>query len=693
MNKQSMSLIGASRQHAAERKPGHASAVPSPLAVGLTIAAFLLALTPHLGNMPRGLIALVLAAAAWRAAAAVYAWQPPGLLLRGLLTFGGLGLVILEFGTFWGRRAATVLLCVMLAAKLTEMFRLRDARVVASLCFFLIATRFLFSQELPLLIYLIVACWFAFAALMQIQRDEDAQAGPSMNDSPQGTIGLRPILVGAAGLVAVAVPFALVLFTLFPRLGSPLWGMPDNALDGRTGISEEMSPGSIVSLFIDDSPAFRVEFDDAVPPPDQRYWRGPVLWRLDGQTWKRVYFSNRPATEFPAADNAPYRYTVLQEPTERRWLFALDYPAIWPADAQLSVDYELVRDEAVTAVIRYRIASQPDFVDSPRLMEVYRRIALELPEGSNPRTRELARALRAEYADDAALVDAVLDWFRREPFFYNLEAPPLGRNGADEFLFDLRVGYCEYYASAFAILMRAAGIPTRIVTGYQGGYWQEGADYLLVRQSDAHAWNEVWLEGQGWVRVDPTAAVSPERIIDGARTALPAARGWRGMEWIYGLRNRFDRIQHLWNRWVLGFNAERQQRMLDRFGLDDLPPGLYAVLMLAVAALALLPLMRLLQRARMRADFGPLTHAWARLLKRLRRAGLDAPGSMTARELAESLAPRLDNGSEFRALTEAYSLQHYGPPDYNDRALATLLEKLRRWRPRKLNSRARSGVE
>ena len=192
---------------------------------------------------------------------------------------------------------------------------------------------------------------------------------------------------------------------------------------------------------------------------------------------------------------------MLQEPTERRWLFALDYPATWPADAQLSVDYELVRDEAVTSVIRYRIASQPDFIDTPRLMEVYRRIALELPEGSNPRTREFARALRAEYADDRALVDAVLNWFRSEPFFYSLEAPPLGRNGADEFLFDLRVGYCEYYASAFAILMRAAGIPTRIVTGYQGGYWQQGADYLLVRQSDAHAWNEVWLDGQGCVPI------------------------------------------------------------------------------------------------------------------------------------------------------------------------------------------------
>jgi transglutaminase-like putative cysteine protease len=667
-------------------KPKRDSGTLSVLGVWLTIAAFLAALLPHLGNMPPGLIVLVFAAAAWRALAAVRGWGPPGLMIRVLMTFGGLGLVVLEFGTFWGRRAATVLLCVMLAAKLTEMFRLRDARLVASLCFFLIATRFLFSQELPLLIYLLVGCWIAFTALVQLQRDEDAPAAAVAAGLPRN-FDLRPLLLGGAGLVAVALPFALVLFMLFPRLGSPLWGVPDNALDGRTGISEEMSPGSIVSLFIDDSPAFRVEFDGAVPPPDERYWRGPVLWRLDGQTWKRVYFSNRPATEFPEPDEAPYRYTVLQEPTERRWLFALDYPAMWPADAQLSVDYELVRDEPVTSVIRYRIASQPDFIDTPRLMEVYRRIALELPEGSNPRTREFAQALRAEHTDDRALVDAVLAWFSREPFFYSLEAPPLGRNGADEFLFDLRVGYCEYYASAFAILMRAAGVPTRIVTGYQGGYWQEGADYLLVRQSDAHAWNEVWLDGQGWVRVDPTAAVSPERIMDGARNALPAARGWFGSEWMFQLRNRFDRIQHLWNRWVLGFNAERQQRMLDRFGLDDLPPGLYAVLMLVVAGLALLPLIRLLQRELRRSIVsGPLARAWARMIKRLVHAGLAAADSMTPLELAREVAPRLANGDEFRALAQTYSDLRYGPLTHSGEDQVRLLKTLLRWRPRKLNS-------
>lgn len=668
------------------------STTPSRPGVLLTIAAFLVALAPHLGHMPPALMVLIALAAGWRAAAALQGWRPPRLWFRVLLTFGGLGLVVLEFGTFWGRRAATVLLCVMMAAKLTEMFRLRDARLVVSLCFFLIATRFLFSQELPLLPWLLVGCWIAVVALAQLQRDEDGSA-PSTTGPGARAGGLRELLLGGAGLVAVALPFALVLFVLFPRLGAPLWGMPDNALDGRTGISEEMSPGSIISLFIDDSPAFRVEFDDAVPPPEERYWRGPVLWRLDGQTWKRTYFSNRPATEVPTPDRARYRYTVLQEPTERRWLFALDYPAIWPADAQLSVDYELIRDEPVTSVIRYRIASQPDFVDSPRLMEVYRRMALELPEGSNPRTRAFAAKLRAKHTDDAALVEAVLDWFGREPFFYSLEAAPLGRDGADEFLFDLRVGYCEYYASAFAILMRAAGIPTRIVTGYQGGFWQEDAGYLLVRQSDAHAWNEVWLEGRGWVRVDPTAAVAPSRIINGARRAMPAARGWLDAEWLIQLRNRFDRIQHLWNRWVLDFTAERQQRMLDRFGLDDLPPGLYAVLVIAAAGLALAPLLALLQhRLAQRRAVHPLARAWADLQRRLRRCGIElAPGD-TPGEVVAAARARLVNGDELATLAQAYCQRRYGPIEGTADDIQTLRRRIRRFRPLRLNPRLTGNV-
>jgi len=660
--------------------------------VVLVVTAFVVATLPHMGNMPPWLSLLVVLAAGWRLLAAWKHFGPPHWLVRAALTFGGLSLVVMHYGTFWGRRAATVLLCTMIAAKLTEMFRLRDARMVASLCFFLIATQFLFSQELLLLGWLLGGCWLAIAALARIQRDADRLA-PAEHDSADSEPGALagPVLRGGALLIALAIPFALVLFLLFPRLGSPLWGMPDSALDGRTGVSDEMTPGSIVSLFIDDSPAFRVEFEGEVPPPSERYWRGPVLWRLDGQTWKRVYYSNREAERVPDMAEAPYRYTVQIEPSERRWLFALDYPARWPADARVSADYELVRDKPVTTLTRYRVASQPDFVDTPHLMELYRRVGTALPADSNPRTVEYARELRRRFPDnDRALINEVLRWFNQEEFFYSLEAPPLGRNMADEFLFDLRTGYCEYYASSFAILMRAAGIPTRIVTGYQGGYWQENGGYLLVRQSDAHAWNEVWLDGQGWMRIDPTAAVAPDRILDGARDAVTASRGWLDQEWLYQLRNRFDQLQFLWNQWVLGFNADRQRRMLDGFGLDDIPSGLYAALMLALAGIVLVPLAWWLQQtARQRRRPSSLERAWRALQRRAYRAGVPRQIDETPLELVSRARGHVANLAELHILAWRYCRAHYGPAvsstNQGDEH-AALARQIRRWRPRRLNS-------
>ncbi|GAB4174667.1 MAG: DUF3488 and transglutaminase-like domain-containing protein [Wenzhouxiangellaceae bacterium] len=650
--------------------------VPGRSSVLLLVAAYVVALLPFLPELPITLTMLIAAALIWRIMVIRTRSRPVAGWLRLLLTFGALGVVLLEYGLLWGRWAATALLCVMTAAKLTESFRLRDARIVAALCLFLVSVRFLFSQELPLLLYMLVTCGLALAAMQQLQVDEDrALAGAA----DTGDRSVAPSLKSAAVLILLACPFALLMFVLFPRLSTPMWGIPETALDGRTGISEQMSPGSIVSLYIDDSPAFRVEFDGPPPPPEQRYWRGPVLWRLDGQTWKRAWVSNRPAPRVPSAGPSALDYTVVQEPTEQHWLSALDYPARWPADAMLSADYELVRKDPVTAVIRYRLTSQPDFIDSPRLMAVYRQLGLELPPGSNPRTRALASQLRAQYPDDRALIDAVLDWFRTEAFYYSLQAPPLGRDMADEFLFDLRTGYCEYYASAFAILMRAAGIPTRIVTGYQGGYWHENGQYLLIRQSDAHAWNEVWLQGSGWVRVDPTAAVAPGRILNGSRDALPGSGRGVMSDWLWRMRNRLDLLQHLWNRWVLGFDAERQQQMFRRIGIDELPAWLHALLLAGAALGALLPVLYLALRARVGVE-PPAVRAWHRLLERLRRRGIELPPGVTPLELSRHVHEKLGDESGFRDLCEAYNVYRYGHEDWTEAQQQALARRLNRWR-------------
>jgi transglutaminase-like putative cysteine protease len=647
-----------------------------PSTVALVVAAFVFAALPHFGAMPPLLVAAVLGAAAWRILVAWQRSRRPNWIIRLALTFGGLALVIMHFGTFWGRSAAVVLLCVMMAAKLSEMFRLRDARVVATLCYFLIATQFLFSQQLLLFGYLIVGCWLATAALLRIQRDADAPGAAG------GGAAIPPLLRGAALMMALAAPFALVLFVLFPRLGSPLWGMPEDALDGRTGLSDEMAPGSISELYIDDSPAFRVEFDGETPDQADLYWRGPVLWRFDGRVWRRLPGTQQGPQRLPQAGPGALSYRVQLEPHERRWLFALDHPVAAPEGARLTRDFELIAERPVTTLSAYRATSQPGFVDMPTLSPALRQVALYLPDGSNPRTRDFARQLRREHASDRALIDAVLRWFNTEPFFYRLDAPPLGRNGADEFLFDLRTGYCEYYASAFAVLMRAAGIPTRVVTGYQGGFRHRGGDYLLIRHSDAHAWNEVWLPGSGWVRVDPTAAVSPARISQGARDALPGRQGWLDAEWIFALRNQFDRLQHLWNEWVLGFDQQRQGNLLDRLGLGDLSHGLRAIGLVAVAAAAIVPLALLLQLAgRRQRPRDRLERLWRRLQRRLQRARVESRAGDTPLELARRAAPRLVNGHELMTLASDYAGARYGP-DTHGRARERFARRAARWRPR-----------
>ena len=651
----------------------------------LVVAAFLVAALPHLAAMPLWPALVIIGAAGWRALIEVFSLRRPGWLVRAALTFGGLGLVIMHYGTFWGRRAATVLLCVMIAAKLSEMFRLRDARVVAVLGYFLIATQFLFSQQLLLFGYLLAGCALVTAALVRIQRDADGVSRADGADDGAG--GLRMVRLARDGfvLMAMAVPFALVLFMLFPRLSSPIWGMPENALDARTGLSDEMSPGTIANLFVDDSPAFRAEFDGPLPPRDELYWRGPVLWRFDGRTWSRPFYSNRAPERTPRPGAGARRYSIQMEPSERRWLFALDYPVRAPPGADLSADFELIRDRPVTSLVSYEIISQPDFRDSPRLQETLRRIALHLPEGSNPRTRQHAHLLRQRHPEDTALIDAVLGWFNEEEFFYSLETAPLGRHGADEFLFDLRVGYCEYYASAFVVLMRAAGIPARIVTGYQGGLWQPTDEYLLVRQSDAHAWAEVWLEGRGWTRVDPTAAVSPSRIQQGARSAVPTASSWPGTEWLYRLKNQYDRLQNLWNKWILGFDAQRQRNFLNRIGLEDLSSGARAAVLVALAVLALVPLVFLAQGlARFSRSTDRLERSWHRLRARLQRAGVRSRPGETPLELAARSADTLANADELFTFATKYSALKYGPVTETGEVEKFISESAD-WRPVRLN--------
>ncbi len=642
------------------------------------IGTLLVALLPQLATMAAHLVLLTLLPIAWRLAAEIRHWKPLPTLLRLGITLTTLVVLVATYGSILGRRAAVGLLSVMLALKLLETFRARDARIVVSLSLFLCATQFLFAQGLLMVVYgfaCLVAALVAFALIARTEAYATVKKPAPPGRGVLGEVGF------GSRLMLLAIPVALALFLFFPRWGSPLWGVPERSLDAKSGLSDTMAMGSIQGLFMDDTPAFRVNFMRGMPQQKDLYWRGPVMWDFDGYQWEASgWRTGLDAEVRPSAASAPYVYEVQLEPHERRWLFALDYPAVKPPEARrLTFDYQLLTRRPVTKLLRYDMASDPTFLDSPELAMTHRRAALALPEDFNPRTRELMTQWRAETSNDAAFVRRALAHFNEQPFRYTLNPPLLSRHSVDEFLFDTRAGFCEHYASAFAVMMRMAGIPSRIVTGYQGGWTNAGEDYMLVRQSDAHAWAEVWLARVGWTRIDPTAAVAPNRIEQGALDALDGRRHLLDFQWLRDLRNVMYWLNRAWNDWVIAFDAGRQLRILDLFGMGNLgAQGLVILLALFLLIGGALVLPWLLRFGRNR-ERDALVKAWHRFLARLRKAGVPVTRAMGPLEVAAAAA-NLPGGDAqtVEELAHGYLRVRYAS-DMNERG--TLVRKLGAFRP------------
>jgi transglutaminase-like putative cysteine protease len=634
---------------------------PGRITMLWVIATLALAMAPQLIRMPLPVAVFAVLPLLWRVAAELRGWQPPPPLLRHSVTALALLVLFVSYGDLSGRRAAVSLLSLMLALKLIEGYRIRDARLVVSFSLFLCATQFLFGQGILMPLYGLATVSLALVALTRLQRNE-AWAHQE-GRAPVVRASLFSELGFGLRLLAVATPVGLAFFLLFPRLASPLWGIPDTTLDSKSGLSDSMSPGSIQQLFMDDSPAFRVTFEGAAPGASELYWRGPVFWRFDGRTWKGGFYGTKlEAVEQPPATGAPWSYTVQLEPNERNWLFALDYPATTPADSRLTLDFQLIRRDPVIQLMQYSVVSNPDFVDSAELPITLRAQALDLPEESNPRTRQLVDRWRRETPSDGQLARRVLEHFNQNPFHYSLDAPLLGRDSVDEFLFETRRGFCEHYASAFAVMMRMAGIPARIVTGYMGGWYSPLGDYYLVRQSDAHAWAEIWLPEAGWTRVDPTAAVSPLRVEQGSLSALSAPRHLLDYDWLRSARNSIDIVQQRWNDWVIEYGASQQASLFAPLGLERATPAMLISLLFAAIVIFGAILVPIVLRIRGPARSDPVQTAWRRFLKRLEAAGFASRPSSGAIELAAEASQRLPHAANsIGRIAELYTRCRYAP--------------------------------
>ena len=635
------------------------------------LGALAAAVAPHVPFLPGWISLLIAAAVAWRWAAERRAWPLPPRWLRVLVAIAATLAVLGTYRTLNGIEAGTAFLVLLAGVKLLETRGSRDLTVIVFIAYFLLYSALLRDQRLPQLPYLLAGGVFLTAALMRVHA---GSAGDSARD----------VLIRTGALLLQALPLAILLFVLFPRLPGPFWGIGTGD-SARTGLGDEMTPGDISDLSVSGAVAFRVRFSGDLPPPAQRYWRGPVLHEFDGRSWRRPRAQAFPSQEVTYLGE-PVDYQITLEPTDRPWILALDIPSEWPErEAVRTYDFQLVASRRLSEVSSFRLRSYPNFIAGVELPKSLRRKGLQLPEEGNPRSRALARQLASQYGDPRAIAQAMLTMFREQPFVYTLDPPKLAENAMDEFLFETRRGFCEHYAAAFTLVMRAAGVPARVVTGYQGGEFNPLGGYLIVRQSDAHAWSEIWIEGRGWLRVDPTAAVAPERIERGLIGAMdefePVPGRLRDASnlWMQ-VSLRWDTLNDFWNERVVRFNAARQLDLLERLGVDDpdwrtLGLGMAASLAAFFVGLSAYLAWRFRPPAR---DWPARLHDVVR--RRLVRRGLhpqQSEGPVAFLERAEATCP--DLAADLAQIRDVYVDLRYGPlPTEADlRRLKYLVNRLR----------------
>ncbi len=620
------------------------------------MGAILLAVLPHIAYLPWWISAGFGILFLWRFGLVMSGRWLPRDSVRWVASLACTAAVFAHYGTLLGREPGVALLVLFLGLKLMEMRARRDLFVVIFLCFFLLLTAFFHSQSMLTGALTALAVLALLAAMLTMQFGEHEQ----------------PVVRRfrtAGSILLQAMPIAVLMFLLFPRIQGPLWGLPEDAHSGGTGLSESMSPGQISKLTQSEAVAFRVLFDTEAPAPAAMYWRGPVFGEFDGRTWKPLgrTAAPLPLTSVQGDPASTLGYTVTLEPNDRPWLFALEAPVrvdqLPGGSALLMPDMLLMSRTPVTQRLRYHLESQTEF--RVGLNETPASLAnwLRLPEGFNPRTRELARRWRDEAAASEgpqAHLQRALAMFGSAPFRYTLQPPLLGRDGVDDFLFGSRAGFCEHYAGALVVLMRELGIPARVVTGYQGGERNPVDGYWVVRQADAHAWAEVWFEGRGWVRVDPTAAIAPERIERGSRAfRMTGQIAGVDLPLLESLRFNFEALGNAWRQWVLSYDHSRQRRLLESLGLGLDWQGLLGVLAgglaLLIGGVALLTL-----HPRRAKD--PVARCYAEFCQRLAAAGIDrAPHETSHRLLARAertLAP--EAAQRARAIVALYNLLRYG---------------------------------
>ena len=622
-------------------------------------------LATHALNLPIWVVVASAGFGAWRYLLDKKQWPMPKIWLLLPINILMCLSIVLTFKGSFGRDASLALLVVMASLKLLETKTLRDYMLVIILAYFLVGNLFLFNQTIATFALSLPPLLLLTATLINISLK-----------NPQS---LKFLLKLAGKLLLQAVPVMLLLFILFPRIPGPLWGIPQDAYSGMTGLGDSLQFGNISQLTKNSSIAFRVQFKGQMPAKNQLYWRGPVLWHQDEASWLMPSQNIGLRAETLESSGTAINYTITLEPHNRLWLLLLDMPTQIPNEAKLTHDYSAIAASAVRTRIRYEATSFSAYKLGEKLDEREKTMSLQLHEGENPRSFKLAQSWQNMQSADK--VNSALQMFRVEPFIYTLNPPILGKDPVDEFLFNTKKGFCEHYATSFVYLMRAAGVPARIVTGYQGGELNPNGNYLIVRQSDAHAWAEVWLETRGWVRVDPTAAVSPERIEQGIAAAIDETdllpmMARPDFPLLKKAFFNWDSVNNGWNQWVLGYDDQKQMVFLKKLsGKDFSLMNLVLWMSAAIIAVMTITFLLLIRKAKLKQS--PAQQLYAQYLNKLKRANLQPHSHEGALDFGQRAALALPNQqAAIMAIADCYNLLEYSQTP-NPELLQTLAQRIK----------------
>jgi len=578
------------------------------------VLSLFLVITPHFQRFPLWISAAIISLFIWRLAAIKNKKRLPNKWLLSIIAISVSAATIFHYGTILGKTAGTTFLSILLAIKLLESRNKRDYMLLIGISFFIIVTNFLFSQTILTVTYMFITVIVLVISMMSIDLDNLS-------------IHLKQKLKISATLVFQALPLMLILFVLFPRIPGPLWELPDDSKSARSGLSDTMSPGNISQLIQSNEVAFRVKFKDKPPPQNKLYWRAMVLWHFDGRNWEQGKHNPNPSPTIEG-NRQTVEYTVTLEPHDEKYLFALDIPTTTPENSIYTADFLLRSKRKIESLYQYSLNSVLEYKIQKKPFPWEINAGLKIPAAGNPESIAMAQEWKREFHDPISIINHALKYFNKNEFAYTLR-PPLtpGFNSVDQFLFESKQGFCEHYASSFTFLMRAAGIPARVVIGYQGGELNPINQFLTVRQADAHAWSEVWLKNRGWVRVDPTASIAPERVEKNLDAALDS-NAYRPFYMridsgtLKQLRLYWDAVDNSWKQWVVGYDSKLQHKFLSSIFNKDM--GLYdiAIAMIVIMFLASLAITLYLFKLTPKTVIDPVQKIYAQFCRKLSKKGL-----------------------------------------------------------------------